>query len=196
MYFSLVSCLLFFLCKSAGDTNLYLLVLFFFCTQCMFFCFLLTYTHPYRTENPLACHNSPPLSSLTPSIILANHVMFSCPWSHLQNMPWLPIFASFLLAFLSPRANKPYFTHTNPCAPIRGTLHSFWSYFAKHDVRGNFPGHRAQILPCMTLNAPCLPCFCAPRAPCTPMHPSAPIHTHAHLFVPVCITHAMFLCII
>ena len=44
-----------------------------------FFCFAFAYTQPYRTANPLLCHISPPVSSLTPSTILANYVLFSCP---------------------------------------------------------------------------------------------------------------------
>ena len=145
--FCSVQCLIFLHCKSAGYTNLCLLVFGFFWRRCLFFCILITYTHPYRTARPLICHHYPPVSSLTPSTILVNNVVFCCPWSHLQNMPWSPIFASFRLASLLPRTNTPYCTHANPCAPIRSRLYPFCFCSAKHDVRGNFPGHRPKSGP-------------------------------------------------
>ena len=62
-------------------------------------------------------------------------------------------------------------------------LHHFLPNSPKHDVRGNFPGHRTQILACETLNAPRLSCFRVPRTPpCT----NVPMRTHLHPFVPVC----------
>ena len=139
--------------------------------RCLFFFHFTCIWTLYRTANPLACHNFPPVSSLTPSVILANYVMFCCPWSHLQNMSWSPIFASFLLGFLLPHANTSHRTHVNPWSPIQSRLCSFCFCFAKHDVRGNFPDHRAEIRVCETIISPPLPCFCVPRVPYTPSHP-------------------------
>ena len=77
-------------------------------------------------------------------------------------------------------------THPHPSVPICTHPWHFSSNRPKHDVRGEFPDHRVQILTCETINAPHLPCSCIPCDPWSLMHPSAPIHTHCYLFVPVC----------
>ena len=120
-------------------------------------------------------------------------MLFACHNVPLQNMSFSPIWGSFCLVFSPSRDDTPYPTHPHPSPPICTHFLSILANRPKHHVRGNFPVHRAQILPCMTLNAPCLPCFCASRAPCTLTHPSAPIRTHAHLFVPICITHVIYM---
>ena len=79
--------LTFFALKISGLHNFLLARFRFFWRRCLFFRILLTYMHLYRTARPLICHHSPPVSSLTPSTILANYVMFCCPCSHLKNMP-------------------------------------------------------------------------------------------------------------
>ena len=162
--------LTFFALKISGLHNFLLARFRFFWRRCLFFRILLTYMHLYRTARPLVCQDSLPVSSLTPSTILANYVMFCCPCSHLKNMPWSPIFASLPLVFLFPRANTSYCPPANPFAPIRSRLRSFWSCLTEHDVRGNFPGHRPQIRACETIISSPLPCFCVPRAPYTPTH--------------------------
>ena len=95
------------------------------------------------------------------------------------------VFCSFHLVFASPRDHTPYCTHPNRSVPIITHSWHFSPNRPKHDVRGNFPGHRAQILSCDTVNAPCLPCFFVSYVPRVPTHPSAPIYTHLYLFVPV-----------
>ena len=102
-----------------------------------------------------------------------------------QNVPFSPIWGSFLLVFSFLLAYGFICTHPTRFAPIYTHPHHFSPHTPKHDVRGNFPGHSTQILTCETLNDPCLYCFCAPRVPCVPAHLSAPIHTHLHHFLPI-----------
>ena len=78
-FFLLGPVLDFLLNESVVCINLGVLVFVLFGVVVCFFCLLLTYTHPYRTTHPLVCHYSPHASSLIPSTILANYVMFSCP---------------------------------------------------------------------------------------------------------------------
>ena len=115
----------------------------------------------------------------------SQHVAFFVRDHTFKNMPCSPIWDSFCLVFASLLAYASIRTRTDWSVPICTHTHHFLPNTPKHDVRGNFPGHRAQILTCETLNVPCLPCFCVPRGPCTPTHPSAPIRTHLNLFVPV-----------
>ena len=115
-------------------------------------------------------------------------VLCSCSWcarvvSHLQNMHWPLGFASFPLVFLSLSANTPHCTHANAFAPIRSRPHLFWFFFVKHDVRGNFPGHWAQIMSFGPPNAPWFPFFCCALVP---LHPTTSIKTHPHPFAPIC----------
>ena len=59
-----------------------------------------------------------------------------------------PIFAYFSIVFRSARAPAPQCTHKNPFAPSHTHTKPYPTYTQKHDVRGNFPGHRAQIRAC------------------------------------------------
>ena len=97
----------------------------FFLCRCLFFCILLAYTHPYRTEHPLLWHNSSLESSLTPFTTLDNYMMFCCLSPHLQKYALIADFASLPLVFLPPRANTPYCPPAIPFAPIRSRLRSF-----------------------------------------------------------------------
>ena len=102
----------------------------------------------------------------------------------------------FILFSCSPRAPASNHPHPNPPLSICTHLRTFEPNLQKHHVRGNFPGHRSQILVCKTLNTPRLPCFCVSRAPRAPTHPSTPIRTHFHLFSPVRTLYFMYICII
>ena len=106
-----------------------------------------------------------------------------------QNVPFSPIWGSFLLVFSFLLAYGFICTHPTRFAPIYTHPHHFSPHTPKHDVRGNFPGHSTQILTCATLKSPQLPVFRVPRAPCAPTHPHAPIRINFHLFVPVCTLH-------
>lgn len=97
---------------------------------------------------------------------------------------------SFWLVFSPLRAHASIHTHRNRSIPIYTQSHHFLTHSPKHDVWGNFPGHRTQILACETLNDPFFPCFCASRAPCAPTHPCAPINTHLHYLL---LIHTLFL---
>ena len=86
MFFSPCFVLVFFVLKISGLHNFLLARFRLFWRRCVFFRILHTYTHLYHTARPLVCHHSLPESSLTPSTILDNYVMFCCPSPHLQNM--------------------------------------------------------------------------------------------------------------
>ena len=111
-------------------------------------------------------------------------------------VPSSPIYYSFCLVFASLCVHASIRTHPHRYIPIYIHSHHFLPNSQKHDVRGNFPDHRVQILTCKTPYDPCLPCFCVRRAPCAPTHPSAPIYTHLHLFTPVNTLNFMYVCII
>jgi len=141
---------------------------------------------------PSISYREPLPSPLFLRMILSSHhdhpctlpVFFRCVHA-LQNMSSSTICWSFFLVFASLLTHASICTHPNRSTPICKHTHHFSPNSQKHHVRGKFPGHRAQILPCMTLNAPCLPCFCVSRAPCIPTHPCAPIRTHSNPFLPV-----------
>ena len=164
--------------------------------RCLFFFVLLACHHPYRTArlflplysstwSPLVHHDNP-----------CRLPVFSLCVQTFKNMSCSPVFCSFYLVFAPPRVSTPYFTHPNRSASIFTHFWPFSPNRPKHDVRGNFPGHRVQILTCTPINTPRLPCFCIPRASCDPTHPSAPIHTHLYLFSPVYTQYFMYICII
>ena len=112
-----------------------------------------------------------------------------------QNMSPSPICCSFCLVFASLLAHTTIRTHPNQSVPICTHSRHFLTTRQKHDVRGNFPGHRTQILTCETLNAPSLPCFCASRVSWVPTHASTPICTHLHPFKHVCtLTLYVYMC--
>ena len=107
----------------------------------------------------------------------------------------------FLLSVVTPakHALTIHFCPTSPCFPVppckRTPLYpcepmcthlepsvTFFVVVAKHDVRGNFPGHRVKNMSCTTIFCLRLPCFCV--SPCSYVltHPYKPMHTYLHLF--------------
>ena len=108
--------------------------------------------------------------------VVRGHTCKTCPDHRI--LPRFPLFS----CPLPPRANTPHCTHTNPCVPIRSRPCSLLLYFCKHDVWGNFPGHRAQIRACTTSFVLCMHCFCVP--PCS-LHHNTPILTRPHPFTPI-----------
>ena len=97
-----------------------------------------------------------------------------------QNIRCSPIWGCFCLVFASLLANASMLTHKSRYKPTCTHTRHFLSNTPKHDVRGNFPGHRSQIVPCTTHFSLCLPCFCVRPCPYTTSHPSGPIRTHLH----------------
>ena len=104
---------------------------------------------------------------------------------------------------LSPRLFSclPVSLHPNasmqtPCTPIRGHPCTFCLFLAKHDVRGNFPGHRATNMSCTTGFVSVCLVFVSPHAPCVQTHPCTPIRTHLNLFSPVYTRLHIYVCII
>ena len=89
-------------------------------------------------------------------------------------------FTLFPLLSCPPPANTSHCTHENPCAPIRSRPCPSCLFFAKHDVRGNFPGHRGSKHALHDHFCLCLSCFCARCTPCTQTHLYEPIRTHLH----------------
>ena len=69
----------FFGCVNQRVTSICTCSFSFFRRALFVFFFALAYNQLYRTANPLLCHYSPAVSSLTPSTILVNYVLFSCP---------------------------------------------------------------------------------------------------------------------
>ena len=78
MFFSPCFVLAFFALKISGLHNFLLARFRLFWRRCLLLCIFLAYERSNRTVNPLLYHHSPPVSSLTPSTILANYVMFCC----------------------------------------------------------------------------------------------------------------------
>ena len=81
-----------------------------------------------------------------------------------------------------------------PCDPLHPSVPMwthpesyvhFFCFVAKHDVRGNFPGHRGRKHVLFAHVCLCLPCFAVCSCPYTPPHPWKPIRTHLHPHVPV-----------
>ena len=131
---------------------------------------------------PKLPHNYPPLSSMVAAIITASLSLFYCRDHACKTRPARPICAFPPLVFLSPRAPTPQSTHTNPMRTHPGSSMHFFLFLSKHDVRGNFPGHRATNMSCTTGFVSVCLVFVSP--PC-PLRPNAPMHTYPHPFEPV-----------
>ena len=159
----------------------------------MFFCIttyvlpsdLLLYTHQIA-PHPFFCR-------YFLQMILSDHLNHPCqlpgffrPDMHHKISETRPLLLLFRLFFRSTRVPAPQCFHKNPYAPSHTHTNRYVSYPQKHDVRGNFPGHRAQIRACMIIFVPACIVYVSPHVPCTPTHPYKPIRTHLHLFVPVC----------
>ena len=146
------------------------------------FCLLL-YIYTQKIDpHPFFCWNSP-------QIILSGHLnhpanflgfFLSCHAS--KNKHNMSIFGSFPVVFRSACFPDPQCTHKNPYLPSRIRKNPYTAYHQKHDVRGNFPGHTAQIRACMTIFVPACIVSVSPHAPYTPRHPSK--LTHPHPFAP------------
>ena len=117
--------------------------------------------------------------------IPAHFLVLCVVCTHSKYVLFSIIYCSFCLVPSSALAHTPICPHLNPVLCICTHSRHFLHALPKHHVRGNFPGHRTQILILMTLNDPCLPYFCVPRVSCAPTHPSAPTHTHMHLYLPI-----------
>ena len=150
--------------------------------------------HP---QTPQLCHHFP---------------LHDPPWSPRSSLMTLCIFWALLfivkhviqshLGLFPPRFPVPPRPRTllHPFEPIRTHPETFvlffFYFFAKHDVRGNFPGHRAQILPCTTNFLFVRLVFVLPIPPApqsTHANPSAPIYIHLYPFAPQI---PMYICII
>ena len=153
--------------------------------RCSIFLPLLACTHPYRTARLFLPLYSSTLSPLVHHDNPCRLTVFSRCVQTYKNMSWTTIYASFCLVFAPLLAFTFIHTHPHPSAPVYTHPWHFSPNRPKHDVRGNFPGHRTQFLACETLNAPHLPCFCVSRALFPPTHPYTPIHTHLNLFAPI-----------
>ena len=124
-----------------------------------------------------------------------NRYHLPCFFHHVhawQNVPFSPSWASIFLVFASVLEYGSIRTHPNRFVPTITHLHLFLPNTPKHDVRGNFPGHRSQNMSWDPINSPCLPCFCVAHAPCDPTHPYAPTLTHFNLFIPICPPNYMY----
>ena len=178
-----------------GLPYLCVLVCCFICLPVCFLVFFITITYSPCTVYPFFALYCSPWSSLV-AIFVSATLLFFCtvcmPNKTSRSRAFWVLFASFFAFLLAPASIR---AHPNSYVRACTHPHHFLSTPKKHDVRGNFPGHRDQIQTCETLNAPCLPCFCSPRAHCAPTHPSAPVHTHLHLHVPVCtLTFHVYVC--
>ena len=139
--------------------------------RCSFFSPLLACNHPYHTARLFLPLYSSTLSPLVHHDNPCRLIAFSLSVQTYKNMPWSPIYCSFCLVSASLFAYALIITHPHPSAPTYTHSWHFWPNLPKHDVRGNFPGHRTQFLACETLNSPHLPCFCVPRTSHTLLHP-------------------------
>ena len=98
-----------------------------------------------------------------------------------QNIRCSPIWGCFCLVFASLLANASMLTHKSRYKPTCTHTRHFLSNTPKHDVRGNFPGHRVQIVCCTTIFLYACLVFVSARAPIlhrTHPGPSAPIYAH------------------
>ena len=159
------------LCKAACYTNLRLLVFVFFGAVVCFYAFYLRVSIHIAPKTRWSVIIPPlyPLWPPRPSLpimwcfVVRHHTCKICPDHRL-----LSRFSLFSCPPVLIHPIAPMRAHAHPSAAICA---HFAFCFAKHDVRGNFPGHRAQIRVCETIISPPLPCFCIPRAPYTPTHP-------------------------
>ena len=158
----------------------------FFCCRCLFFCPVFTNNHSYRTARLFFPPLSSERSSTATMTIPVHFLVFCVVCMHSKYALFSPNYCSVCLVFASSIAHASVRPHLHQPVPICTHSRHFFHTLPKHDVRGNFSGHRTQILACKTIYVPCLPCFCVPRAPCAPMHPSTPIRAHSNLFVTVC----------
>ena len=116
-----------------------------FCVTIYIFLLLFCYRHIKLSRSPFFYRHSP-------RMILSDHlnhpgqlpVLFS-PWHASKNKHNTIIFASFPVVFRSARVPAPQCIHKNPYASSHTHTNPYVSYHEKHDVRGNFPDHRAQI---------------------------------------------------
>ena len=161
----------------------------YFCSFSFLHCYLSPPPPPYvhwsiSHHSPLPCPlflpmipSSPPWQYLSTSWIFPLCVVYRYPKTCPERL-----FTSLLSCFYLP----PYLCiHSHPSASIYTHPWHFSSNRPEHNVRGNFPDHRTQILTCVTINTPHLSCSCIP---CTlyPLDPNAPIYTHTHPFLSVC----------
>ena len=159
------------------------------------FCFFLTFfsimhacafdTFMYK---PFAALNRPKLYWLPSLFVFLTSPKLGLFFCHDRVLPNIVLRAHlciFLCYFAFSRSHKSHCTHPHPSLHMRTHSWPFLATATKHHVRGNFPGHRSQILACETVNAPSLPCFCVPRAPYVPTHPSAPIRIHLHALMTI-----------
>ena len=154
--------------------------------RCLFFCLNFTYAHPCRPARLFFPFPSLRTTLSDHQTIPVYFLVYCVVCMHSKCALFLPIYYSFCLVFASDIDHTFIRPHLHQSVSICAHSHHFLHILPKHDVRGNFPGHRTQILVFKTIYAPCLPCFCVPCAQCTPTHQSAPIRIHSHLFLPVC----------
>ena len=136
-------------------------------------------------KHPLLCCYCALIFFLTPVFFVADFLLLSFLDQALQNMSCSPICGPFCLVFAFMIDYASMLTHPNRFTPILTHPWSFLTATTKHDVRGNFPGHRYQIMSCTTVFVSACLVFVPSRGPCVPMHPCAPIRTHFQLFSPV-----------
>ena len=128
--------------KISGLCNFCLLVFLFFCHCRSFFLLFIAYTYPFRSAHllvplfswpwfPLAHHGHP---CRLPAFFRRDHVSII--------LLFLTICGHFPLIFAFLYMHGPQPAYANPCAPIQSQPCIFFRFSAKHDVRGNFPGHR------------------------------------------------------
>ena len=143
---------------------------------CFYLCTFISYCAPLDSPTflPIILSDHPDYPCQLPD--------FSCCHQTLQKRLLLAHFGGFLPCFCFPLC-PVIFSHSTK--PIYIHLHSFLSFFLpnyqKHDVRGNFPGHRAQIVCCTTIFLYACLVFVSARAPIlhrTHPGPSASIYTH------------------
>ena len=148
---------------------------------------------------PFAALNRPKLYWLPSLFVFLTSPKLGLFFCHDRVLPNIVLRAHlciFLCYFAFPRSRKSHCTHPHPSLHMRTHSWPFLATATKHHVRGNFPGHIG-IKACPTHHlCLCLPLLRVPPCPCAPTHPSAPIHTHSHLFSPVCTLVFMYICII
>ena len=153
--------------------------------------------HQYGLRvHPQLALTSPPLSSLLTAVIPAKLLCFCADVMHVKDPPCTHIFVlsvMFCVAPLLTHPIAPIYTHLYPSASICAI---FCLSSQKHDVRGNFPGHRAKYMPyAIVFVSACLAFApsCAPIPYSTHKNPSAPTYTYLYSFSP---RISMYVCII